>query len=89
METKQTPEQISQAAHEASSNARTAEQHLAAAALHLEAMEHGVPAYRAGHQFNANSEKLLAKKAAAKAAGNNVMADRIARGLRDAAQIGR
>ncbi len=85
----QTAEQISKAAFEASGSAHTAEQHLAAAGLHLVAVEHGEPKFRGGHKYAATTQTLRAKAAAAKATDNSMLADRIARGLQEAAQIGR
>lgn len=80
----ETPEQISAAAFAASENARTAEQHIAAAELHRIASEQGEARYRAGHALAITREKL-----AARAKQNSGLARQMYRAQMNAAQVGR
>ncbi len=89
METTKTTEQISNEAFTASKNAITAAEFLAAAEMHAAAMETGNSAMKGGHSFAANTCKLKAQRAAAKAAGSMSRVERINSGLNYSAQIGR
>lgn len=79
-----TPQQISDAAFKASGYAWQLDQHLAAAAMHTDAIVNGLEKYRFGHERAAMVQAMKAKACSSKEATAKLNAQ-----LRSAAQIGR